>query len=431
MPGTSAASPRPATDRLHGLLDAHGIVTSDLSLQAMLSRIVQQACDLVGARYGALGVFGTDRGLEQFVHYGMDPATVENIGTLPKGLGLLAAMVDDPRPIRLTDLSADHRAVGFPAGHPPMRALLRVPVVVRGEVYGSLYLTEPAVGEFSAEDEKLVIAFAALAATAIANARLYEDARRNRDWLNASGEIARALLAGGDVDALMDVVSRALDVAEADYGGLILPTEDGRLRVMVTVGVGADYFHGHVFDPAKSPMGHAIVSGRSVVMPDMTTLANEDFVNVYNYGPLMLAPLVDAHGVRGAVLLMRTVDRVPFHQRDLDSATTFADQVAFALQLNDARADAEMVHVLEDRQRIGDDLHDNVIQRLFATGVGLQRLADRGLPPDDADTLRRHISDLDETIAQVRERVFGLRSGVADSRPHRRFPRVAVPKSAE
>jgi signal transduction histidine kinase len=163
----------------------------------------------------------------------------------------------------------------------------------------------------------------------------------------------------------------------------------------------------------------------------MTTLANDDFVNAFRYGPLMLAPLVDARGVRGAVLLMRTVGRVPFHQRDLDSATTFADQVALALQLNDARADAEMVHVLEDRQRIGDDLHDNVIQRLFATGVGLQRLADGGLSPDDAATLRRHINDLDETIAQVRDRVFGLRSGLTQSRPQRRFPRVAVTKSAE
>ena len=139
----------------------------------------------------------------------------------------------------------------------------------------------------------------------------------------------------------------------------------------------------------------------------------------------MIAPLVDAKGVRGGVLLMRTADRVPFHQRDLDGATTFADQVALALQLNDARADAEFLRVLEDRQRIGDDLHDNVMQRLFATGVGLQRLAEGGLSPADAATLRRHINDLDETIDQIRERVFGLRSGAARPPVGRRFPRVS------
>ena len=146
----------------------------------------------------------------------------------------------------------------------------------------------------------------------------------------------------------------------------------------------------------------------------------------------MIAPLVDAKGVRGAVLLMRTAERLPFHQRDLDHATSFADQVALALQLNDARADAEVLRVLEDRQRIGDDLHDNVMQRLFATGVGLQRLADNGLAPGEAgDRCADTSRELDETIDQIRERVFGLRSGPAVSqRAAHRFPRATHSEGA-
>jgi GAF domain-containing protein len=392
---TVVADPAP----VRRLVEAHRAITSDLSLNAALDRIVQAACELVGAGGGALGVIGAHAALQQLVHAGIDDETAARI-----------------------------QAGGFPlhdslsqASRPSLRALISV----RGEPFGELYLAEPEAGAFSAEDEELISALAATSGTAIENARLYEDARRSRNWLNASGEIARALLADADVDMLLEVVSRALHVAEADYGALVLPTEDGRLKVTVTVGLGADYFRGLVFEPGNSPMGRAMMTGESR-LTDMVPMVNADFENVQNFGPVMIAPLVDAKGLRGAVLLIRTLDRLAFTPRDLDLATTFADQVALALQLNDARADAEGLRVLEERHRIAEDLHDNVMQRLFAAGMGLQRVADGGLEPNLAARLRRHIVELDETIDEIRTQVFGLRHGGDGplQRERSRFPRV-------
>jgi GAF domain-containing protein len=307
-----------------------------------------------------------------------------------------------------------------------LHAFLGVPILVRGEVFGELYLAAPLRGRFDEADEEVVTALAATAATAIANARLYDAARRSREWLNASGDIARALLANADVDILLDVVSRARRVAEADYGGLILPTGDGQLEVTATVGLGADDIRGLVFDPQESAMGHAIVAGETIAMADMMQWAKADHPNVHNFGPAMIAPLLDSQGTRGAVLLMRTADRVAFTDADLEMATTFATQVALALQYADARADAEWLRVLEDRHKIAQDLHDNVMQRLFATGVGLQGLANLPLDGEIAARLSRHIADLDDTIEQIRTRVFGLREPGESTarRPPGTVPRV-------
>lgn len=391
--GSSATTP----GRLSGLLDAHRLITSELSPATVLRLIVESACRLVGASSGVLRVIGPHGGQEYLVQYGTDDETAARVTTFSGPRGAARAQY------------------------------LQVPIEVRGELFGELHLATPESGRFSAEDEEIISALAAMAGTAVANARLYDDARRSRDWLNASGEIARALLADADVDMLMEVVSRALHVAEADYGALVLPTEEGRLRVTVTVGRGADEFQDLVFDPESSPMGRAMVSGESVLLNDMTLIANPEFENIHEYGPVMIAPLVDAKGLRGAVVLMRTRGRLGFSPRELDLATTFADQVALALDLDDARADAEWLRVVEDRHRIAQDLHDNVMQRLFATGVGLQGLAASGLPADLADRLARHIADLDETIDEIRHRVFGLRTADIDTavRPPRRFPRVA------
>jgi signal transduction histidine kinase len=240
------------------------------------------------------------------------------------------------------------------------------------------------------------------------------------DWLNASGEIARTLLADADEEVLMDVVSRALDIAGADYAGLIMPTDDGRLRVTFAKGIGGADFLGYEFDPVASPLGQAIIAGESCCTSDLMEWAKDDFVNRWDFGPAMLVPLADSDGARGAVLMIRQTQRAGFGPVDVMQASTFAAQVALALQLNDARADAEWLRVLEDRHRIAQDLHDNVMQRLFATGVGLQALADQRLDPDTGGRLRRYIADLDETIEQIRNRVFGLRANGTGGRRIRR-----------
>ncbi|HEV7204057.1 MAG TPA: GAF domain-containing protein [Jatrophihabitans sp.] len=393
---TPAGPSSTAPGRLRGLLEAHRLITSEPSLATVLSLIVESACRLVGASSGVLRVISPDGAQEHLVQHGTDDETAARISAYPGPRGTARSLY------------------------------LQVPIEVRGELFGELHLATPEGGRFSVEDEELIDALVAVAGTAVANARLYEDARRSRDWLNASGEIARALLAEADVDLLMEVVSRALHVAEADYGALVLPTEDGRFRVAVTVGRGAEEFQDLVFTPESSPMGRAMLSGQSLLLSDMTLIAKPEFENIHGFGPVMLAPLVDAKGLRGAVVLMRTQGSLGFTPRELDLATTFADQVALALDLDDARADAEWLRVLEDRHRIAQDLHDNVMQRLFATGMGLQGLAASGLPADLEERLSRHITDLDETIDEIRTRVFGLRSADvrAAIRPPRRFPRV-------
>jgi GAF domain-containing protein len=172
-----------ARDRLRGLLRANRLIIGDLALPVVLRRIAEGARDLVQARYAALGVLGPDGGLEQFIHVGVDEETVARIGHLPEGKGLLGALIDEPHPIRLANLADDPRSVGFPEGHPPMNSFLGVPIRIRDEVYGNLYLTEREGGPFTAEDEELVAALAATAASAIDNARLYAEAGRRQRWL--------------------------------------------------------------------------------------------------------------------------------------------------------------------------------------------------------------------------------------------------------
>jgi GAF domain-containing protein len=413
-------------DRLHGLLEAHRRITDELSLPAVLNSIVRVACDLVGATYGALGVLAPDGSLEHFVHTGIDEPTARLIGALPRGRGLLGAVLDHPGPVRLDDLGGDGRSGGFPNHHPPMTSFLGVPIRVKGEAFGELYLADPAPERFDVEDERLAVALAATAGTAIENARLYEETRRSRDWLNASGEIARTLLGNGDNEVLPELVSRAFRVADADYACLVLPAADAQLRVTAAMGIGAEQFRDLVFDPTRSVLGRAIVAAESVRTPDMTQWANPDFDNRHDFGPAMIVPLI-AKDDRGAVLMMRVAGQPPFTAQDVEHASTFAAQVALAMELNGARAEAEQVRVLEDRNRIAQDLHDNVIQRLFATGVGLQALLAQLPDPELAHRLRRHIADLDETIDQIRSGRRSSGSGTVWTRPSARKPVFQVP----
>jgi GAF domain-containing protein len=415
----STATGTADTRRLHGLLEAQRVITADLSLVAMLDRIVTAACDLVGAAHGALGVLAPDGSIEHFLHHGLDAETAARLrsGSTLAPVGVTPVRVDDVR----TDGESGAEAAGrFAAEDPTIRSLLVVPIRVRGEVFGELYLADPHVGRFEDQDEELVTALAASAGAAIENARLFDQARRGRDWLNASGEITRALLADADDTALAQIVSRALDIAEADYAALLLPQPDGRLQVVLAEGVGAADFQGRVFDPAASRLGKAVLAGRTCRTADLQEWARPQFVNRHDFGPALLAPLVDRSGARGALLLVRRRGRVPFTTDDVQQASSFADQVALALELNDARADAAWLRVLEERHRIAQDLHDNVMQRLFAIGVGLQALADQ-LAAEPEARLRRHVADLDETIEEIRARVFGLQKGDG-GRDRRRRP---------
>jgi signal transduction histidine kinase len=405
-----------ARDRLRGLLRANRLIIGDLALPVVLRRIAEAARDLVQARYTALGVLGPDGGLEQFIHVGVDEDTVARIGHLPEGKGLLGALIDDPHPIRLADLADDPRSAGFPDGHPQMRSFLGVPIRIRDEVYGNLYLTERAGGPFTAEDEELVAALAATAASAIDNARLYAEAGRRQRWLEASTEITRQLLSSEGEPPLSVIARRLHEMADADLVAVVLPTADQR-RLMVEVATGehAAQLTALTYPVEDTIAGVAINTGRPVLIGDVTQQETYTvhLAELTPLGPMMALPLLATKRSRGAVLVARVPGRRRFNEADLDIATTFAQHAAVALELADARADQQRMMLLEDRDRIARDLHDHVIQRLFAAGLTVQSMA-AGVGTDSgASRLNRVVDDLDDTIRQIRTTIFELRGPLA------------------
>jgi signal transduction histidine kinase len=398
--------------RLRGLLHANQMISGDLALPVLLRHTVEAARELVGARYAALGVNARAGGLAEFVHTGMAPELVARIAHLPHGKGLLGALIEEPVPIRVRRITDDPRSSGFPDGHPPMDGFLGVPIRVRGEVFGSLYLCESDDGDFSAEDAELVKALAATAGVAIANARLYDVARVRQDWLRASATITRRLLSAEPGDPLQLVVELAVDVAKADLVVIALPSDDGHsLLVEVTVGAGADHLVGVRIPVQGSICGQVLTSGRAVRDswsehgPGLgATLPGQPA-----FDPVLVVPMVGSRQVDGVLVAARLQDRPAFTDDDLDMVTGFANQASLALELTQARAEQHRAAIDHDRDRIAADLHDHVIQRLFAAGLSLRsvtRTMDANTPA--STRIDEVIANLDETISQIRTTIFQL-----------------------
>ena len=341
----------------------------------------------------------------------------EAIGHLPQGKGLLGALIDDPRPIRLRRISDDPRSSGFPPGHPPMTSFLGVPIRIGDEVFGNLYLTESTRGQFSAEDEELTLALAATAAAAIDRARLYQAARTRGEWLQATAAITRRLLsvpAGepGERDGPLRLIAeRAREIAQADLVSIVLPTPaGGQLRVEVAVGAGAAELCGRPVPVAGSLAGRAFSTGEPLrvaqpnELPGLVSMACGDG----DVGPVLVLPLRGSQRVHGVLTAARVRGRPGFTADDMDMAGSFANQAAVALELAQARAEQQRAAMLEDRQRIAADLHDHVIQRLFAAGLSLQAVAAVLGPGRPTDRILATVADLDRTIAQIRTSIFAL-----------------------
>ena len=411
-----------AQSRLRRLLKANHSIVQELSLDAVLRRLVATAKDVSGARYAALGVIGGDGMLEQFLHVGMEDDTVQAIGELPKGRGVLGVLINDPKPIRLTRIDQDPRSSGFPDGHPQMTTFLGVPIRSRDEVFGNLYLADRADGEpFTAQDEESVLALAATAGIAIENARLYEESRRRQEWLRASGEVSRQLLdpEADYSETLHEIATSVKRLASADVVTLVRPTNDHPVQLEVTVATGAAEREliGIRYPTDNSIAWRAMQDGQGVRVafvdqhPDV-------YLHLRPYVPVsqaMALPLLGETGPRGAIVAGRLIPHAPFTASDLDMAEAFAGQAAIALELSDARADQQRLGVLEDRDRIARDLHDHVIQRLFAAGLSLQSIA--ATIGDDAVKARlgRTVEELDETIRQIRTRIHALQEDSSQS----------------
>lgn len=401
-----------ARDGLRKLLTANDSIMGELSLPSVLRRVVESACELTDARFGALGVIAADGSLEQFLHVGIDPADVDAIGPLPKGRGLLGALIAHPEPITLADLTDDPRSSGFPAHHPPMKSFLGVPITLRDEVYGNLYLTESKSGRFTAADTELAVSLAGTAAIAIENARLFRDSQRRQDWLEASTRITRRLLTRPVEHALIDIAEQVQVLAGADVVIVVLPLgDDKQLRIEVATGTGAAELTGLTYPDDGTLSKAAIESGQAIRIA--TANSAQDLLvhisEVVEVGPVIALPLTGSGRPRGALLAARLIGRPAFSLAELDMAATFAGHAAVALELADARAVGDRLMLLEDRDRIARDLHDHVIQRLFAAGLTVQSVLS-GRVPDPAGRLSRVVDDIDETIRQIRTSIFALQT---------------------
>lgn len=401
--------------RLRALLRANQAVVEHLDLSTVLHTIVETAVELVDAQYGALGVLAPDGRLEQLVQVGMSASEVEAIGHLPKGLGLVGALTDERRPIRLRHLAKDPRSVGVPAGHPPMDSFLGIPVRVRGEVYGNLYLTNKSSGEFSAEDEELVIALAGTAGFAIDNARLFADSQRRQAWAAASAEITAALLSSEQQDFFELLTSRTLTLADADLVCIVRLADDSR-NLVVEAAHGGDNatLEGTMFPAAGSIAGSVIEGGQPRLVNEAEALELAATPG-RKTGPTMAIPLVASGKNHGALVVSRAPGGGQFTSTDLQMAADFAGRISVAMQLANARADRERMLLFEDRARIARDLHDHVIQQLFATGLELQSVAGTLPPGTIADRVSRSIDTLDATIAQTRTVIFALSATRSDT----------------
>ncbi|MFF0444993.1 GAF domain-containing protein [Streptomyces sp. NPDC004609] len=400
------------------LLEAVLSVGTDLELDTTLQHIVDTATGLADARYGALGVIDPERGrLSDLYTCGMSEEERERIGRLPDGgTGIVGLLIRDPQPLLIDDLGEDPRSSGVPEGHPRMRTFIGVPVRVHTEVFGNLYLTEKRGGPFTEEDLALLKVLASQAGIAIGNARLYEAARQRERWIEGAAAVTTALLTGESAeDALMTVAERARVLADASAGVVLQPTEEGGMEIVAasTVDDPGDIV-GTTIAPG-SPVLVQLLGGEPVFIEDSATDPRMTTHVRTRFGPSMMLPLQSGGRLIGTLALPRNRHGRPYTAVDRLLASQFASQAALALVLADAQHNREQLAVYEDRDRIARDLHDLVVQRLFATEMMLESTRRRAAAGEADELLSRAVDELDSTIQEVRTTIFTLQQPPAEA----------------
>lgn len=429
----SAGQPTNGHQRMQGLLNAVVALAEDLSLEAVLHRVVSSACQLVGAEYGALGVIGADQALSHFITVGIDDELARRIGPLPTGHGVLGLLIRDPKPLRLHDLSRHPDAYGFPANHPPMKTFLGVPVRVRDAVFGNLYLTQKTGGgDFTDEDEHLAEALAAAAGVAIENARLFEDARRRAAWLQACMDVTGRMMGSEDTPAGQDggldmIAARALRESDSSVALILVQENTARdmtaaentsqndvardhtpnyFRVAGAAGGSPSRWLGRLLSLESGEINSVIATGKATLVPDAASVLGARDVPVPSR---LLAIDLSAHGTHhGLLVLLRECPSGTFSTTDIEMAPVFGSHVALALELARAHRMREQIAVFSDRDRIARDLHDLVIQRLFAAGLSIQSLRRYMTDGAGASTIQTVTDELDETIRELRNTIYSL-----------------------
>lgn len=407
----------PAT--LRGLLEAVLVVGSGLELDSMLQRIVQTAVSLLDARYGALGVRAADGGLSEFVYEGIDSEQREGMGHLPEGRGILGLLINDPRPVRLADLSTHPASIGFPPNHPPMKSFLGTPIMIRGKVFGSIYLTEKlGAPAFTEEDEVILKVLATSAGMAVDNARLFEGSLTRERWLAAMASINARLLVGGSVDETLGLLTGQVRDLARGAGAFVVLVEGshGSVRAASPAAPATGQVR---IDLSDSPVLEALRSRRPVLTD---TLAKLPSAGAGDAGSAVVLPLSATSTVTGVLIVTRAPGTDPWDGEDVARLESMANLAAVALEFAEQQRKHRLLDVLADRDRIAQDLHDNVIQRLFATGMSLQSAMVPGADPQRVtDVVQHAVEQLDRTVREIRTTIFDLHTtGAAASTSLRR-----------
>jgi signal transduction histidine kinase len=335
-------------------------------------------------------------------------------------------LIDEPTPIRLDHIDDHLASVGFPPNHPPMRTFLGVPVRIRDEVYGNLYLTEKANGlPFSEDDEVLAQALAAAAGIAIDNARLYEQSQTRQRWIEATRDIATQLLAGADPARVFGLIAdETLKLTGADVAVVAVPADDdvppAEVTELVIVEIAAARgtpVAAHPVSVSKTSVGEAFLQR----IPRRLDLIDVELGVLDQAGPALVLPLRAADTVAGVVIALRQRGTQPFTDEQLDMMAAFADQAAVAWQLASTQRRMRELDVLMDRDRIARDLHDHVIQRLFAVGLALQGAIPRASPVEVQQRLTDSVDDLQSVIQKIRTSIFDLHGATETTRLRRRL----------
>lgn len=408
-------------DRSAMLLEAGMALSSELSLSAVLERIVTVATEITGARYGALGVLGPEGRITEFIATGVTDEERRAIGPPPAGRGILGLLVREGRPLRIRDVTEDPRSVGFPPNHPVMRSFLGAPIKARGKVFGNLYLTEKqGAEEFTAEDEEAVVVLATQAGVAIENAQLYEETLKRERRLEAIREVTTAILAGRDLQAVLGLIARrARELVGADLATIAVPAGDGTSLVLQAVdGAHAETLQGLTFPMEGSVSGEVVQTGRPVLLENASAddRASQPIIRLGEVGPAMFVPLSIRGRALGTLAVGNLLGGRVFDQQDLALVETFAGQTAMALEYARAQRELERLAVMEERERIAKELHDGVIQSLFAVGMGLQATASLSRDEEIAGRIEGAVADVDRVIRDLRNYIFGLRPGILADR---------------
>jgi len=410
-------------DRLRGLVDAGIALSSELSLDDLLKKLAETAASLTGARYAALGVIDeSGTGLERFVHTGIDAETVDAIGELPRGNGILGALITDARSLRLTAITDDPRSVGFPPNHPPMRGFLGVPIALRGRAYGNLYLTEKAKGPFTDEDQELVETLASQAAVAIENARLYEDATNWSAQLEALNEVGTALAGEIELPRLLKLISRRLrGLISARVVTIALSTSYGTLRIEAADGADDEDILGLQLKRAGSKSGAVLESRRAERVDSLADdpEVDQEATRVLGARTGLYVPLVARGRSIGVIGAHDKEGEDPrFSDDDVRLAETFATRAAVAVDLSARVAGDALRRVVEaqelERRRLARELHDQTGQELTSVLLGLKAVEEAKSGAERAEALAAVREQVVETLHDVRRLAVELRPKALD-----------------